>query len=167
MHADERNRALSEELGRDTFHYHLHVAYLPVVDKEIYYRKNNKNPELAGKLREVIKQVSHSKKWGKLKQYDENGNVVRNSKGKPVLLSQYSMLQDTFHDHMKDAGFGGFERGERGSTAEHLSVLSLRRKKNQNERPKKPSVPIMKSGARTLSRKLRNWSKKPLPPLPL
>jgi hypothetical protein len=105
------------------------VTYIPIVDKEIYYRKNNKNPELAGKLREVIKQVSHSKRWGKLKQYDEDGNIVRNSKGKPILLSQYSMLQDTFHDHMKDAGFGGFERGERGSTAEHLSVLEFKTKK--------------------------------------
>ncbi|WP_222428136.1 plasmid recombination protein [Sporomusa sp. KB1] len=27
MHADERNRALSEQLGRDVFHYHLPVVY--------------------------------------------------------------------------------------------------------------------------------------------
>jgi hypothetical protein len=62
MHADERNKALSEQLGRDVYHYHLHVVYVPVVDKEVYFRKDNKDPELAGKLREVIKQVSHSKK---------------------------------------------------------------------------------------------------------
>ncbi len=26
MHADERNRAMSEALGRDVYHYHLHVV---------------------------------------------------------------------------------------------------------------------------------------------
>ena len=35
MHADERNKALSEQLGFDVFHYHLHVVYVPVVDNEI------------------------------------------------------------------------------------------------------------------------------------
>ena len=128
MHADERNKALSELHGRDIFHYHLHVVYVPVVDKEIYFKKNNKNPELAGKLREVIKQVSHSKKWPKNKQIDENGEVKRNTKGKPILVNSYSLLQDRFHDHMKAARFEGFERGECGSTAEHLSVLEFKAK---------------------------------------
>ena len=128
MHADERNKALSEQLGRDIFHYHLHVVYVPVVDKEIYFKKNNKDPEKAGKLREVIKQVSHSKKWPKHKQLDDNGEIVRNAKGKPVLLNSYSLLQDHFFEHMKEAGFAGFERGERGSTAEHLSVLEFKAK---------------------------------------
>ncbi|MCL2812666.1 MAG: plasmid recombination protein [Clostridia bacterium] len=126
MHADERNKALSEQLGRDVYHYHLHVVYVPVVDKEIYFKKNNKDPELAGKLREVIKQVSHSKKWPKLKQLDENGEVKRNAKGKPILVNAYSLLQDHFYEHMREAGFLGFERGERGSTAEHLSVLEFK-----------------------------------------
>ena len=128
MHADERNKALSEQLGRDVYHYHLHVAYVPVVDKEIYFKKNNKDPELAGKLREVIKQVSHSKKWPKLKQFDENGEVVRNAKGKAVLVNSYSLLQDRYHDHMKQAGYIGFERGEHNSTAEHLTVLEFKAK---------------------------------------
>ena len=26
MHADERNRAMSEALGEDVYHYHLHVV---------------------------------------------------------------------------------------------------------------------------------------------
>jgi hypothetical protein len=129
MHADERNRALSERLGRDVYHYHLHVVYVPVVDKEIYFKKNNKNPELAGKLREVIKQVSHSKKWPKLKQPDEHGEVRRNAKGKAILVNAYSLLQDHFYEHMREAGFLGFERGERGSTAEHLSVLEYKTQK--------------------------------------
>ena len=44
MHADERNKGLSAELGRDVYHYHLHVVYIPIVRKEIYYNKSNKNP---------------------------------------------------------------------------------------------------------------------------
>ena len=31
MHADERNRAMSDALGQDVYHYHLHVVYIPVV----------------------------------------------------------------------------------------------------------------------------------------
>lgn len=31
LHADERNIALSDELGRDVFHYHLHVVYCQVI----------------------------------------------------------------------------------------------------------------------------------------
>jgi len=104
MHADERNKALSEQLGRDVYHYHLHVVYVPVVQKEVYFKKNNKDPEKAGKLREVITQVSHSKKWPKLKQLDENGEVKRNAKGKAILVNSYSLLQDRYHDHMKQVG---------------------------------------------------------------
>ncbi len=29
MHADERNRAMSEALGEEVYHYHLHVVYIP------------------------------------------------------------------------------------------------------------------------------------------
>ena len=39
MHADERNREASDRLGRDVFHYHLHVVYLPVVEKQIRWSK--------------------------------------------------------------------------------------------------------------------------------
>jgi len=35
MHADERNKGVSEQLGRDMYHYHLHVTYIPVVQKKI------------------------------------------------------------------------------------------------------------------------------------
>jgi len=129
MHADERNITLSEQLGREVFHYHLHVVYVPVVQKDIYFNKNNKDPELAGKFRETITQVSHSKKWPKLKQVDENGEVKRNAKGNAIMVNSYSLLQDHFFEHMRDAGFLGFERGERGSTAEHLTVLEFKTKK--------------------------------------
>jgi len=31
-----------------------------------------------------------------------------------------------YHEHMRAAGFDGFERGERGSTVEHLEVLNYK-----------------------------------------
>lgn len=126
MHADERNRALSEQLGRDVFHYHLHVVYVPVVDKEIKWSKRCKDLALVGTTREVIKQVSHSKKWPKLKQLDRDGKPVLSKNGKAVLVNSYSLLQDRFFEHMRTAGYTDFERGERGSTAEHLSVLDYK-----------------------------------------
>ena len=127
MHADERNKALSEQLGRDVFQYHLHVVYVPVVQKEVYYRKNNKNPDLAGKLKEVISQVSHSKKWpGRVYKLDENGQQALTKNGNPSWVNSYSLLQDRFFEHMRAAGFTDFERGERGSTAEHLTDLEYK-----------------------------------------
>lgn len=62
MHADERNREASDRLGRDVFHYHLHVVYLPVVEKQIRWSKRCKDPALRGTVRDTIMQVSHSKK---------------------------------------------------------------------------------------------------------
>ena len=126
MHADERNRALSEQLGRDVFRYHLHVVYVPVVDKEIKWSKRCKNPALVGTTKEVIKQVSHSKKWPKLKQLDRDGKPVLSKNGKAVLINSYSLLQDRFFDHMRATGYTDFESGERGSTTEHLSVLDYK-----------------------------------------
>lgn len=126
MHADERNRALSDKLGRDVFHYHLHVVYVPVVNKEIKWTKRCKDPALVGTVKEVVKQVSHSKKWPKVKRLDEQGNPVLSKNGKAVLINSYSLLQDRFFEHMSDAGFTDFERGERGSTTEHLSVLDYK-----------------------------------------
>ena len=126
MHADERNKALSEQLGRDVYHYHLHVIYVPVVDKEVKWTKRCKDPTLVGTTKEIIKQVSHSKKWLSEKAVDENGKVIYNQNGKAVLISSYSLLQDRFFEHMQVAGYRDFERGERGSTAEHLTVLDYK-----------------------------------------
>ncbi len=53
MHADERNSEVSQRLGRDVYHYHLHVVYVPVVQKELRFRKDHADPELRGKLKEV------------------------------------------------------------------------------------------------------------------
>ena len=43
MHADERNRAMSDALGQDVYHYHLHVVYVPVVEKQILWTKRCKD----------------------------------------------------------------------------------------------------------------------------
>ncbi|MCL1853052.1 MAG: plasmid recombination protein [Peptococcaceae bacterium] len=118
MHADERNSMLSEKLGRDIYHYHLHVVYVPVVEKKLYFKKNNADPEKAGKLKEVIPQITQSMKWPLRMTVERDGKTVtRNS---------YSFLQDRYHEHMKAAGFEDFERGERGSTTEHLEVLEYK-----------------------------------------
>ena len=46
MHADERNRAMSEALGQDVYHCHLHVVYMPVVEKQIRWSKRCKDKSL-------------------------------------------------------------------------------------------------------------------------
>ena len=118
MHADERNKALSEKLGHDVYHYHLHVVYIPVVDKEILWTKRCKDPALVGTVKNVIKQVSNSKKWASEKVMGEDG--------KERLVYSYSLLQDRYFEHMRAAGFTDFQRGERGSTTEHLDALDYK-----------------------------------------
>ena len=51
MHADERNRAMSDALGQDVYHYHLHVVYIPVVEKQILWTKRCKDKSLVGRSR--------------------------------------------------------------------------------------------------------------------
>ena len=70
MHADELNVAMTEKYGRPIYHYHLHIMALPVVDKEVRWSKRCKSPELVGTVKEVIHQVSHSKKWRSEKALD-------------------------------------------------------------------------------------------------
>ncbi len=131
MHADELNTALSEAYGKPIYHYHLHIMALPVVDKEIKWSKRCKDKNLVGTVKEVIHQVSHSKKWKSAKMLDENGNPILNSKGKPVYHSSYSILQDEFYEYMTNAGYEGFTRGERGSTAEHLTSIEYKTEKEK------------------------------------
>ncbi len=124
MHADEINLAASEEKNRDIYHYHLHVIAIPVVEKEILYTKRCKDPNLVGKVKEVINQISHSKKWeSRIPVLDQDGRPVCRKNGKQMFVPSYSILQDEFYNYMVEHGFRGFERGERGSTAEHLTSL--------------------------------------------
>ena len=127
MHADERNRAMSEALGEDVYHYHLHVVYVPVVRKEVRWTKRCKDKSLVGKVKETIMQVSMSKKWASKPAVDDvTGEPLLTSKGKPVLKKSYSVLQDDFFQAMRDAGYDDLERGERGSSEEHLTVTQFK-----------------------------------------
>ena len=126
MHADERNRAMSEALGEDVYHYHLHVVYVPVVEKQILWSKRCKDKSLVGTVKETIMQVSSSKKWQSKPSMDENGNPMLTAKGKPILQKSYSVLQDDFFNAMRAAGYTDVERGERGSTEEHLTVKQFK-----------------------------------------
>ncbi len=132
MHADERNRAMSEALGEDVYHYHLHVVYIPVVEKEIRWTKRCKDKSLVGKVKETVMQVSMSKKWASQPSVDEaTGEPLRTAKGKPVLRKSYSVLQDDFFQQMRSAGYTDLERGERGSSEEHLTVTQFKVKCEQ------------------------------------
>lgn len=126
MHADERNRAMSEDLGQDVYHYHLHVVYIPVVEKQVLWSKRCKDKSLVGTVKETIMQVSRSKKWESKPALDADGKPMLNAKGKTVLKSSYSVLQDDFFRFMRSSGYEDIERGERGSTEEHLTVTQFK-----------------------------------------
>ena len=131
MHADERNRAMSEALGDDVYHYHLHVVYVPVVEKQVLWSKRCKDKSLVGTVKETVMQVSSSKKWSSKEVLDENGKPMRTATGKKVLKKSYSVLQDDFFDAMRKAGYTDVERGERGSTEEHLIITQFKVIKEQ------------------------------------
>lgn len=118
MHADERNRALSDQLGKDVYHYHLHVIYLPVVEKHVKWSKRCRDPSLVGTTKEIIHQISHSKKWA--------FPVEVGADGKSKRVTSYGRLQTRFFEHMQKAGYDDLERGVEGSTAEHLGVVEYK-----------------------------------------
>lgn len=103
MHADELNKAATDDLGRNIYHYHLHAVVLPVVEKEIRWSKRCKDSALRGTVKEVIHQISHSKKWAStVPLTDENGQVILRKNGKPKFRPSYSILQDELFDHMQE-----------------------------------------------------------------
>lgn len=106
--------------------YHLHVVYVPVVEKQILWSKRCKDKSLVGTVKETIMQVSRSKKWESKVALDEQGHPLLTAKGKKVLRASYSVLQDDFFNYMKAAGYTDVERGERGSTEEHLTVTQFK-----------------------------------------
>ena len=132
MHADEINKAASDDLGKEVYHYHLHAMVLPVVEKEILWSKRCKDEKLRGTVREVVNQISHSKKWkSDIPLTDEKGNPLLRKNGKPMFRASYSILQDELFNYMTERGFKGFQRGEYGSTAEHLTSLQYQIKQDK------------------------------------
>ena len=132
MHADEINAAATEELGKEVYHYHLHAMVLPVVEKEILWSKRCKDEKLRGTVKEVVHQISHSKKWkSDIPLTDEKGNPLLRKNGKPMFRASYSILQDELFNYMTEQGFKGFQRGEYGSTAEHLTSLQYQIKQDK------------------------------------
>ena len=132
MHADEINKAATDELGKDVYHYHLHAVVIPVVEKEILWSKRCKDKALVGTVKEVIHQISHSKKWkSDVPLTDENGEVVLRKNGKPKYRASYSVLQDELFQHMTEHGYKGFQRGEVGSTRENLTSLQYQIEKDK------------------------------------
>lgn len=131
MHSDELNTALTEEYKKPIYHYHLHVIAIPVVEKEIKWTKRCKDKALIGTTKEIINQVSHSKKWKSEHATDLQGNPLYNEKGKAIFIKSYSLLQDRFFEYMSDSGYKGFIRGIKGSTTKHLTDLEFKIKKEK------------------------------------
>ena len=97
--------------------------HIPVVEKQILWSKRCKDEALRGTVKETITQVSRSKKWDSKPVLDEDGNPKLNEKGKKILRSSYSVLQDDFFNFMRAAGYTDVERG---STEEHLTVTQFK-----------------------------------------
>lgn len=95
------------------------------------WSKRCKDKSLVGTVKETLMQVSRSKKWASKPALDADGKPMLNAKGKQILKSSYSVLQDDFFHFMRSAGYLDVERGERGSTEEHLTVTQFKVKAEQ------------------------------------
>lgn len=111
---------------RPPHHYHLHVVYISVVEKQILWTKRCMDELLVGTVKKTIQQVSMSKKWASKPALDENGAPILSAKGKLVLKKSYSVLRDDFFRYMRGAGYNDVERGECGSSEEHLKVTQFK-----------------------------------------
>ena len=100
--------------------------------QEILWSKRCKDEKLRGTVKEVVHQISHSKKWkSDIPLTDEKGNPLLRKNGKPMFRASYSILQDELFNHLPEQGFKGFQRGEYGSTAEHLTSLQYQIKQDK------------------------------------
>ena len=116
----------------DVIAYHLRQSFMPgEITPEILWSKRCKDKSLVGTVKETIQQVSMSKKWDSKPALDENGKPLLNANGKTVLRKSYSVLQDDFFAAMRKAGYDDVERGERGSSEEHLTVTQFKVQQEQ------------------------------------
>lgn len=73
-----------------------------------------------------------SKKWASKPAIDEEtGLPLLNKNGKSVFKKSYSVLQDEFFQAMQKAGYTDLQRGERGSSEEHLTVTQFKTEQEQ------------------------------------
>lgn len=101
MHADELNTALSEEYGKPIYHYHLHVIAIPVVQKEIKYSKRCKDKSLIGTTKEIINQVSHSKKWKSEQLTDLEFKIKKETEKLEKITNSVNEKQSNFDNYMQ------------------------------------------------------------------
>lgn len=101
MHADELNTALSEEYGKPIYHYHLHVIAIPVVQKEIKYSKRCKDKSLIGTTKEIINQVSHSKKWKSEHLTDLEFKIKKETEKLEKITNSVNEKQSNFDNYMQ------------------------------------------------------------------
>lgn len=106
MHADELNIALTEEYGKPIYHYHLHVIAIPVVKKEIKWSQRCKDKSLIGTTKEIINQVSHSKKWKSQQATDLQGNYDKEQQELTTKIEQLS--KDIENTEKKDTDITQF-----------------------------------------------------------
>ena len=83
---------MTEALGCEVYHYHLHVVYVPVVEKQIMWSKRCKDKALVSTVKETVMQDSRSYKWAAKPLLDDAGKPVLQKNGKPVLKKSYSIL---------------------------------------------------------------------------
>ena len=133
VHADEINRGLTEELGEDIYHYHMHVVYIPVVEKQILWPETCEDEKLRGTVKETVMQVSCSRKWAGRPAMDENGEQLYTAAGKKVYINSYTLLQDYYFRAMQEAGYTDIERGEPGSSEVHLTVAQFKVEKEKEK----------------------------------
>ena len=127
------------------------------------WSKRCKDKSLIGTVKETIMQVSNSKKWESQPVLDEQGNPRLSPTGKPILKKSYSVLQDRFFQAMRAAGYEDVERGERGSSEEHLSVTQFKVMKEQERLAELTKQTAQKSQeAAALEQKLERVQKQQL-----
>ena len=101
MHADELNTALSEKYGKPIYHYHLHVIAIPVVEKEIKWSKRCKDKSLIGTTKEIINQVSHSKKWKSEHLTDLEFKIKKETEKLEKITNSVNEKQSNFDNYMQ------------------------------------------------------------------
>ena len=85
MHADERNRAMSEALGEDVYHYHLHVVYIRGEGNQFLGPSGGKDNSLGGRERKRTRRATPVKKGGPKRGLNRDGIQSLNAKGKRFL----------------------------------------------------------------------------------